>query len=217
MVECDKLRTPIPPLNITSMMGNSNFAPTSDRLIRTALKKHLTVIHRGDIGTRIIEEFGVTHGAARVDIAVVNGSIHGFELKSDIDTLYRLPEQMLFYNSVFDRITLVVGKTHLYEAFKIIPEWWGVIIAKAVNRATVRFLNIREADENPARDSVSIASLLWRQEALDILEKRNQTKGIRSKPRRTIYERLANVLDQDTLRTEVRGCLFARGDWRSEK
>jgi len=196
-------------------MTNSAFALTSDKLIRTALKRKLKEIHRKNRQTRIIEEFGVTHGAARVDIAVVNGHIHGFELKSDVDTLSRLPGQMLAYNSVFDRVTLVVGKHHLYEAFKLIPEWWGVVVAKATNATTVTLLTIREPDENPTRNSISIASLLWRREAIDILEKRNQADGIRSKPRRLIYERLTKVLDQDTLRAEVRNRLFSREDWRS--
>lgn len=197
-------------------MTNSAVALTSDKLIRAALKKNLTEIHRKDRQTRIIEEFGVTHGTARVDIAVVNGHIHGFELKSDVDTLSRLPDQMISYNSVFDRVTLVVGKHHLHQAFKLIPEWWGVVVAKTVDATAVTFLTIREPDENPTRDSVSIASLLWRREALAILEKQHQADGVRSKPRRAVYERLTEVLDQDSLRAEVRKRLISRRDWRSD-
>jgi hypothetical protein len=59
---------------------------------------------------RIIEELGVVHGKSRIDIAVINGLMHGYEIKSDKDTLQRLPEQMNMYNSVFNKVTLVVGK-----------------------------------------------------------------------------------------------------------
>ncbi len=200
------------------MVKNSAFIFTNDKLIRSALKKNLENIYSKDLHAKIIEELGITHGAARVDIAVINGILHGYELKSDLDTLCRLPEQIRIYNSVLDKITLVVGKNHLHEAIKIIPDWWGIVIAKIVSPSDiVSFYNIREANENPLRNSVAIAKLLWRVEALNILEKNGQAKEVRLKPRREIYERLAVVLDQNNLRAEVREHLLSRVNWRSEK
>ncbi|NKE72983.1 sce7726 family protein [Candidatus Manganitrophus noduliformans] len=189
---------------------------TSDQLIRTALKESLRNIHKDDHQAKIIEELGVTHGAARVDIAVINGSIHGYELKSDIDTLYRLPSQMRYYNSVFDRITLVVGKSHLHEAIKIVPEWWGITIAKIIPSGEVLFCNIREAEQNPYQTNFAVATLLWRNEALNILEESGRAKGVRSKARKVIYERLAEALDKRTLKSKVTEYLCARANWRSE-
>jgi hypothetical protein len=200
------------------LMNNLGFAPTNDRVIRTALKEKLWEAHRQEPQVRIIEELGITHGAARVDIAVVNGIIHGYELKSDLDTLHRLPEQMRIYNSVLDQVTLVVGKNHLYEAINTVPEWWGITIAKAINSSgAISFCNIRRAEDNPEKNSVDIASLLWRDEALCILEEMDQSRGVRSKPRKFLYERLADVLDQPALRAKVRECLSVRKDWRFEK
>ncbi len=191
---------------------------TNDKLIRAALRERLERTYKDDKHVKIIDELGVMHGSARVDMAVVNGIIHGFELKSDLDTLRRLPEQMEAYNSVFDQVTLVVGKNHVHEAIRAIPEWWGVMIAKASDSDNgISFVMIREAIDNPSRDSVSIARLLWRQEALDILEKNGHANGVRSKSRSLIYQKLANVLDMNTLSTEVRHCLFNRVDWRVEK
>src|SRR6202035_2111641 len=121
---------------------------TTDKSIRVALKQALRDAHRQTPQTRIIEELGITHGAARVDIAVVNGSIHGYELKSDLDTLYRLPEQMRIYNSVLDQMTLVVGKNHLHEAINTIPEWWGITVAKVIDsHGAISFCSIRKADD----------------------------------------------------------------------
>lgn len=200
------------------MVKNSSFIFTNDKLIRTALKKDLEHICGKDPHTKIIEELGIRHGTARVDIAVVNGVLHGYELKSDLDTLYRLPEQIRIYNSVFDQVTLVVGRNHLHEAVKIIPDWWGIVIAKIVDSSgAVSFCDIRESTENPNRISLEIAKLLWRIEALDILEKKGSAEGLRSKPRKEIYERLVMVLDQEELRAEVREHLLARVSWRSEK
>jgi hypothetical protein len=39
-----------------------------------------------DLDTRVVEEMGIWAGSVRVDIAVINGEFHGFELKSDRDT-----------------------------------------------------------------------------------------------------------------------------------
>jgi len=189
---------------------------TTDKLIRTALKHNLEVKYKGKSHTKIVEELGLTHGAARVDIAVVNGILHGYELKSDLDTLNRLPEQMKVYNSVLDKITLVVGKQHLHSAIKVVSDWWGISVAKILKpNGKIIFYNIREPEENPLKDSVAIAKLLWREEALDILEQLNQADGVRSKKRQIIYERLVKVLDQKTLRKKVRDCLFFRTNWRS--
>jgi hypothetical protein len=197
-------------------MKAHNILPTSDKTIRTALRENLQKIYEADSTIRIIEELGLAHGEARIDLAVVNGSIHGYELKSDLDTLRRLPEQVRIYNSVLDQVTLVVGKNHLFDAFNIIPEWWGVTIAKVSSSGNkISFCNIRDADENPQKNSVAIAKLLWREEALHILEEKGVAGGVRSKSRQVLYERLAEILDQNELRAIVREYLFTREGWRS--
>lgn len=193
----------------------NNIISTNDILIRSALKKFLTNHHAQDEKVRIIEEFGVQHGTARVDIAVINGIIHGYEIKSDRDTLERLPEQMTEFNAVFDRVTLVAGKHHLYKAIHIIPDWWGITIAKMNSRGRVIFQIIRESENNKEQNKVSIARLLWREEALRILEEFDQAEGVRSKPREFIYRRLAEILEIDILKERVRKTLLVpRGDWR---
>lgn len=189
---------------------------TSDRSIRSAFRDQLASKQKNFQQAKIIEELGLTHGSARIDIAVVTNTIHGYEIKSDLDTLFRLPGQMDIFNSVLDRITLVVGKNHLLEAIRIVPEWWGITIAKVKGtNGVVSFCTIRDADENPHKDSFAIASLLWREEALDILEEINEARGLRSKPRKMLYERLAAVMDQEMLRERVRWCLASRIGWRS--
>lgn len=192
------------------------YISTSDKLIRTALKKELEQKYTTDPCTKIIEELGILHGASRIDIAVINGLIHGYELKSDVDSLTRLPEQIKIYNSVLDKITLVVGKKHLYKAFKLVPEWWGITIAKASNVGLISFYHIRNAEKNPNQDNMAIASLLWRNEALDILEEMGQAHGVRSKTKKEIYKRLAEVLDGQILKISVRNYLCSRVNWRSD-
>ncbi len=196
---------------------------TNDKIIRIALRYVLNKDSRGyrlESGhpSEIFEEFGVRHGTARIDLAIINGVMHGYEIKSDRDTLKRLPEQINEFNKVFDKLTLVVGKHHLYHAINIIPDWWGITIAKIDTNHKIYFQTIREAEDNPDQIGISIAQLLWRQEALQILEEQNKAKGVRSKPREIIYQKLANVLDVNDLKEKVRHTLLvSRRGWRSDK
>jgi len=198
------------------MMGNLQGMVTNDKTIRFALKKDLSEQFQKKSDTIIVDEFGLNHGEARVDIAVINGVIHGYELKSDIDSLYRLPDQMLVYNSILDKVTLIVGRKHLYEAIKLVPDWWGITIAKPTNSiGGIEFHEIRSSNYNPIQDSVAIAKLLWRDEALNILEDLGQAKSMKSKPRSQIYEKLVSILDQKDLKNKVRKYISSRRDWRS--
>ncbi|MCH7883566.1 sce7726 family protein [Patescibacteria group bacterium] len=194
---------------------------TNDKIIRTflriVLEKELEQYKtEKKLPAEIFEEFGVSHGTARIDIAVINGIMHGYEIKSDRDTLIRLSDQMDIYNSVFDQITLVVGKSHLYDAINIVPDWWGIMIAKFDAEESIVLQYIREPKDNKEQDSVEIARLLWREEALEILEKTGEARGFRSKPRDVIYEKLSTIFDQQNLGKEVREALFSRRDWRSD-
>ena len=61
--------------------------------VRTVLAAEVARRYKGDADTLIIHELGVCSGDARIDLAVVNGKLHGYEIKSDADTLKRLPAQ----------------------------------------------------------------------------------------------------------------------------
>lgn len=187
----------------------------NDTEIRAATKRALFLQHKGDAETVIFEELGVQQGLSRIDLAVVNGELHGFELKSDQDTLSRLPEQAAMYSRVFDRVTLVVGERHLRRAVEMVPEWWGIRVARA-ERAKLNFCDLRIALGNPSPSAKSVAMLLWRGEALDFLEELGQGKGLRSRCKAEIYDVLVDCSDFDRLRDRVRRCLRQRVDWRSD-
>lgn len=184
---------------------------TTDKIIRDALKKRLAKQHHKESHTKIIDEFELLRGGARIDLAVINGVLHGYELKSDVDNLERLPWQMEAYNAVFDKITIVVGREHLFPVLRTIPDWWGLILAK-INPLTslTEFIDLRESNENPQRNSLAIAKLLWRSEALDVLKQTNNLQGMRSKNRNAICEYLVSSVGDDYLRDQVRCRLLSR-------
>jgi len=190
---------------------------TNDIEIRKALIEDLQAAFRADPETLILQELGLRHGATRVDIAVVNGSLHGFELKSDLDTLKRLPRQVRIYSGILDYVTLVVGRRHAQKAEAVVPYWWGIQVAEHSANGQLQLLDMRRPLQNPSPDKLAIAKLLWRDEALAFLEDMRAADGVRSKPRRAVHGRLAEVVALDVLRARVRHQLKSRTDWLSDR
>lgn len=183
-----------------------------DSAIRKALKKYLFKNKKGEI--IILEELGILHGAVRIDLVVLNCNLHGYEVKSDFDNLKRLPEQVKAYNSVFDFITLVVGYKHAPAAMKLIPEWWGIKIVELDSKNKINFITLRENKENPKPDCLSIAKLLWKDEALSLLGLVSSSKGFKSKRRNEIYAELVKRTDLNLIRAKVREHFRSRKNWR---
>lgn len=193
---------------------NTRFA-ANDEQIRFLLKSYLRTLYSNDRETVILDELGLRHGYSRIDLVVVNGNLHGYEIKSDRDTLRRLPRQAATYNKVLDFVTLVTGQRHADHALSAAPEWWGIQLAERGGRGVIHFIDVRKPSGNPAPDKLAIAKLLWREEALNFLEELGAADGFRSKPRRFIYSRLVEVADIDCLRERVCDRLRSRKDWRS--
>lgn len=188
----------------------------NDQQLRCAVKQKILSHYADDPDTRIFDELGIRHGAARIDIAVVNGIIHGFELKSERDTLKRLPRQVQMYNSVLDRVTLVVASRHANEASRLVPEWWGIKIAEMTPDGFLDVSDSRAAYDNPSLNILSVSKLLWRKEALTLLDEFGEAVRLRYKPRAIVYARLAEVADLDTVRERVRRQLKGRQTWRAD-
>jgi hypothetical protein len=174
-------------------------------------------LHFGEANTRVVEELGLCQGIARIDLAVVNGSIHGYEIKSDRDTLARLNGQVDIYNRTLDFVTIVSAPSHINKIRKIVPRWWG--IWTAVTDVSVTRLEVsREPKRNHEIDPFSVAQLLWREEALQALDGLGLATRIRSKPRQELWKRLASELTREELGSIVRDRLRRRcADWRSDQ
>jgi hypothetical protein len=182
--------------------------------IRRCLDAHVHRVHEREEDVLILHELGLSQGTARVDLAVVNGTIHGYEIKSQADSLDRLPAQLSVYGRALDYATLVVSPNHLARAKRMVPRWWGIWLA-AASPLGLALTEIRSASQNPRQDKRALVELLWRDEALRELEGRGLAKGLRSKPRSFLWDRLAMALSIDELRIVVRDCLKLRGvSWR---
>jgi len=184
-------------------------SPLADADIRPALRSLLLAAHGNDPDTMLLEELGICRGQVRVDLAVVNGSVHGYEIKSDRDSLRRLAGQVEVYSRVLDSATLVVGDRHLAEALKFLPKWWGVLRFDATS-GKPRFRTVRRAARNPCRDPRSLVELLWLDDALALLEGAEAARGVRGKPRCVVWDRVCEKLSIDEIALAVRSRLKAR-------
>lgn len=184
--------------------------------IREALRAHLQQVHACESGTAIIDELGVCRGTARVDMAVVNGSLHGYEIKSDRDRLNRLPRQVDYYGRCFDTMTLVTAARHLDAAVAVVPAWWGVVRPVACGGRVV-FERVREARRNHTVSAEAVVQLLWKEETISILETVGAAAGLRSKTRWHLWAALVSHFSPDDLAAQVRAAIKSRGDWRSDQ
>jgi hypothetical protein len=183
--------------------------------IRRALLAQIHSEHSAHKDTRVISELGLCQGLVRVDVAVINGSIHGYEIKSDRDTLNRLPNQVLHYSRVCDFVSLVTHKNHLSHAKSLIPKWWGILLATQQN-GSVNLRQVRKGFRNPSVCPSALVQLLWKDETIGFLQELNTTKGLLSKPRALLWERLAAELTLEDLSEKVRSTLKTRSSWRPD-
>ena len=187
--------------------------------IRTALDKILMrdLAH----GAVIWHEMGFLDRRRQVDVAVIDDELRGYEIKSDSDTLRRLPSQAKDYGRVFDRMTLVVTEGHLDAALAFLPSWWGVIVARQ-DGDEVSIDHVWNSERNVDIDPVALAQCLWRVEAIEEIKARditnNRTKRSTSRLRkRTATNMLGRSLELDELRRIVRERLKARPEPKMER
>ncbi len=187
--------------------------PVRDKDVRRALRRWVKNEFLNDPDTLFIEELGLRHGSARVDFAAINGALHGYEIKSETDRLTRLPNQVKIYGTVMDSMTLVVCDKYLEPAQKIVPDWWGILVAKRKSK-TVSIQNVRYRSENSNVEPMAVAELLWRSEVIDELDKlgipERELRG--SKP--VLYAKLIERLQINELKRIARKCLKRRKNWR---
>jgi hypothetical protein len=180
--------------------------------IRRSLAHRLHATHSDDPDTLIRHELGICAGARRIDMAVINGEIAGYEIKSDEDTLTRLSGQVEAYGRVLDRAALVTTDRHLDKATARVPAWWGVFVARQESD-TISITATREPCLNHERDPFAVAQLLWRGEALAILRELGLATGLSRKARHYVWLALTEALPVNDLYSRVRETIKARQDW----
>ncbi len=161
---------------------------------------------------RIIEEMTVCDGEARVDVAVANGRLCGYEIKSDADTLERLSLQQKCYDRTFDTISIVVGEKFKDKIETHVPEHWGIYIASE-NMDGCKIRKKRSAKVNKNIDASALLELLWKEEVVSLL-KNAGIKGISGKNRRVLRQMVMDNISLKQVKEFTRETIKSRKNWR---
>ena len=157
-----------------------------------------------------VYEFWIPPSNERADVAVIGTTLDAFEIKTERDTLKRLPRQADAYSRVFDRCHVVLAQPHLDKALEMLPPWWGVqLIDEGLS-----FLTVREPGHNHNVDPETLVRLLWRDEAYSALCELGSDPDPRT-GRFRLWEMLLALLDVDSLRQVVRVTLLGRDAGRA--
>ena len=188
--------------------------PTTDPEIRAALHRKKLKFYRDAPDTIVVDELGLSHARARVDIAVINGCVHGFEIKSALDTLERLPSQLDLFTQCLGKLTLVCARRHIDQVEKIAPRWCGLVEATKGSRGAIAFATHRRGSVNPDLDAVQRAHLLWRSEATALLARYGASPKDLRRSRKQIYVDLAAHMTARELTSAIRESMLKRQAWR---
>ena len=162
----------------------------------------------------VVDELGLAHAKSRIDVAVIAGCIHGYEIKSAKDKLDRLATQIDVYRQTLQKLTIVAAPKHVAGIMKSAPGWCGVIAAERGPRGGIDFHVIRNAVANPEIDPVMMAHLLWRNEVIELLGQAGYTPKELRRPRMQLYEMLCDAMTLREIAASINSFMRLRQAWR---
>jgi len=184
----------------------------NDAAIRRSLRSSLhDSLQDGEL---LFEELGLCEHTARADVAVLGSRFHGFEIKGETDSLRRLCAQVDVYRQVFDCVTIVIAGRLLQSARKVVPRSCGIVSA-TMTRCRVVLTPIRAAVQQSQVDPANMVQLLWREEALAVLQSIDGISDLRRQPRAVIWQEVVDRLSLAELRAVIVKALGARSAWKS--
>jgi hypothetical protein len=189
-----------------------NFDAVKDFQIREVLRKTELQQYFTDGNSKVVEEMKIPAAAARIDLAVINGWFHGYEIKGASDTLQRLPNQLVAYSLVFDYLTVITEEKHYGKICVAAPHWVRVVTCSREGKLAV----VREGERNENQSGFHIAKLLWREELLSVLS--DLAIPHKKKERNWLLcEAMANALPLNVLCKVVRDKLKDRRGWKTKE
>src|SRR4029450_4537510 len=183
---------------------------TTEASVRQALRGALLAGARDR--PEVVDEFWVPCSHERADVAVIGNKIEAFEIKTDQDSLRRLPRQVAAYGRVFDQCTAVVAERHVGETLAMAPRWWGGLGATIVD--AISFETARVPGINEAVDAETLVRLLWRDEVAAALTALEGPPGAGA-ARSSMWGEFLQRVDVDGLRRIVRQALRGRDPSRA--
>lgn len=141
---------------------------------------------------------GSVDNSYRADLALANGRLVGFEIKSGADNLKRWADQCQAYHRVFDEVWLCTHGKHLEKALPATPKETGILLVDDFGGLAV----LRMAKRSKSIDPYDLTGLLWRED----LERLCMENGLKVKARdtkRDVRALISRELDLSMIRDRV--------------
>ncbi|KAA1188578.1 sce7726 family protein [Photorhabdus heterorhabditis] len=153
------------------------------------------LIERDEINDNavLINELPIANFSRRVDLAVANGKLHAYEIKSDSDSLARLEGQISTYRLYFDKVTLVCAPKFTEKALSILPMDIEILEIKKNNSGvTNTFIKKRRGRTCKISEDRFIFSFVEKKEIVKFVRKNGYTCHP-SEMRENIYNLTKNI------------------------
>lgn len=145
----------------------------------------------------LINELHFRDGKRRADLVEVNGCLNVYEIKSDLDNLDRLADQLADYKNSFDTITVVATFKHIHALKTLCPRHIGLLL---FDDGGLR--RLRKPMRYKKFDGFSLAALLTQQEVNNLV-KSLQIKG---RSNMSLTEKrmcIATKIEMESLKNDV--------------
>jgi hypothetical protein len=167
------------------------------------------LIERGMLHDAVlINEMVVANWSRRADIAVVNGKLYAFEIKSDFDSLQRLDGQVSAYLDRFDKVTVVTTRKFTNLISEQMPP--DVEIWEAISDGEdVSFRVARRGKTKEITCKRTLCGFLLKSEIISFLRQSNAPPNLQELSREDLIS-LAKARSLKELRSYVLACLKVR-------
>lgn len=172
----------------------------SDKVIRKDLVDFLR--NRTPRPKAVIDELRLHNGNAIADVVAVYQNAHCYEIKGENDTLNRMSRQAEYYNTTFSKISLVTTSNHITSAIKIIPDFWGILIAQDIGNK-VTFSYLRRSKYNPQIVKPLALSILWKSELESIAKDINDVGLAKRSTRSQLADFIAKHKSKDGVVNDI--------------
>lgn len=132
----------------------SNFI--NNKLLKS--KNHITI-------------FELNSGKSRLDLCKVNGTSIAFEIKTDLDSLYRLDKQLCDYMSLFEKVYVICSEKRCNSIEEIIPHECGIYSYKVTKNGKYIFKEYKKAKKSKIINEKQQLELLTKKELESIVNK----------------------------------------------
>lgn len=161
--------------------------------------------------TLTLEEVGILFGESIVDIAVFSSTMnHAFEIKSAVDSLTRLNDQMRKYSMVFDYITIITQPSHYDKIELYAPKYVGIILVYDDGVIEKK----RSPIANPLIQNSKLIQILWKEELYSYL-KSNGHKGLSKLTKSKLRKYFLENYDGPEIKKIIFETLKKRVGWKT--